>query len=135
MEDIICRGVRGELNLVTVLRTENSIAFMDHRPVFKGHVLVSPLRHVDDLMSLPADAVAGLFNDVQRVCAVLPAVLGCEGVFVGINNRVSQSVPHLHVHLVPRAQGDGLRGFFWPRTSYDDGEAERYAERIRAGLR
>lgn len=134
MTDVVCQAVAGELAVHEVLRTETVIAFLDHRPVFKGHVLVCPTVHADDLPDLPADQVAQLFAEVQRVAGVLPRVLGCGGTFVGINNRVSQSVPHLHVHVVPRTKGDGLRGFFWPRQIYAEGEAEDFAERIRAAL-
>jgi histidine triad (HIT) family protein len=111
------------------------VAFLDARPVFKGHVLVAPREHVETLADLPADAVGPYFLRVQRVSAVMPAVLGCQGTFVAENNVVSQSVPHLHVHVVPRTKGDGLRGFFWPRQKYaSDEEAAGYAGRLRAAL-
>lgn len=117
-----------------VLRTEDVVGFLDHRPVFKGHVLLSPIRHVDTLLDLPAELMAPLLTAAQRVASALGETLGCQGTFVAMNNVVSQSVPHLHVHVVPRTKGDGLRGFFWPRTRYDDGEIEAYAERIRTAL-
>lgn len=132
--DIVCQAVAGQLDVATVLRTQNTIAFLDHRPVFKEHVLVCPTRHADDLVDLPVDGVDELFREVRRLAQALPAALGCQGTFVGINNAVSQSVPHLHVHVVPRTNGDGLRGFFWPRVSYAEGEAEEYAARIRTAL-
>ncbi|MCT1458507.1 HIT family protein [Aestuariimicrobium sp. p3-SID1156] len=132
--DIICQAVSGQLEVHEVLRTEDTIAFLDHRPVFKGHVLVCPTRHADDLVDLPHDLLEPLFAQVQRVAAGLPQALGCRGTFVAMNNTVSQSVPHLHVHVVPRTKGDGLRGFFWPRTTYEPGEAEAYAGRIRDAL-
>ena len=133
-QDVFCQMIAGQVAVDPVLRSANSIAFLDHRPVFKGHVLVCPLEHVEDLAGLPAAAVAGFFADVQRVATVLPSALGCQGTFVAINNHVSQSVPHLHAHVVPRTKGDGLRGFFWPRHGYGDGEMSQYAERIRAAL-
>jgi histidine triad (HIT) family protein len=118
-----------------VLADEVAVAFLDIRPVFKGHVLVAPRVHAVTLADLPAADVGPFFLRVQRVSAALPAALGCQGTFVAANNVVSQSVPHLHVHVVPRTKGDGLRGFFWPRHKYEsDAEAADYATRIRAGL-
>jgi histidine triad (HIT) family protein len=118
-----------------VLADEVAVAFLDIRPVFKGHVLVAPRAHAVTLADLPAADVGPLFLRVQRVSAALPAALGCQGTFVAANNVVSQSVPHLHVHVVPRTKGDGLRGFFWPRHKYEsDAEAAQYAARIRAAL-
>lgn len=133
-DDVVCKIVRGELDAAIVLRTAEVIGFLDHRPVFKGHVLLSPIRHVDTLLDLPAELMAPLLTAGQRVAAGLGSVLGCQGTFVAMNNVVSQSVPHLHLHVVPRTKGDGLRGFFWPRTTYADGELESYAERIRSAL-
>ncbi|HYI59256.1 MAG TPA: HIT family protein [Microlunatus sp.] len=133
-DDVVCRIVRGELDAAVVLRTEVLVGFLDHRPVFKGHVLISPIRHVDTLLDLPTELMAPLLTAAQRVAGALGETLGCQGTFVALNNVVSQSVPHLHVHVVPRTKGDGLRGFFWPRTRYDDGEMELYAERIRGAL-
>ncbi|WP_370590217.1 HIT family protein [Tessaracoccus sp. SD287] len=132
--DIFCQMIAGQAEVDPVLRTATSIAFLDHRPVFKGHVLVCPLEHVEDLAGLPAASVAGFFSDVQRVAAALPEALGCQGTFVAINNQVSQSVPHLHAHVVPRTRGDGLRGFFWPRHAYAEGQLVEYADRIRSAL-
>jgi histidine triad (HIT) family protein len=118
-----------------VLADEVAVAFLDRRPVFKGHVLVVPRAHVVTLADLPAADVGPFFRRVQRVSAALPAALGCQGTFVAANNIVSQSVPHLHLHVVPRTKGDGLRGFFWPRHHYEsDAEAADYAARIRAAL-
>jgi histidine triad (HIT) family protein len=132
--DVVCQIVAGELDAAVVLRDENVIAFLDHRPVFKGHVLVSPVRHVDNLLDLPADLMTPVLRAAQRVAAALTDALGAHGTFVAVNNVVSQSVPHLHVHVVPRTKGDGLRGFFWPRTRYAGGEMDAYAARIRAVL-
>jgi histidine triad (HIT) family protein len=103
--------------------------------VFKGHVLVVPRTHLVTLADLPADALPGYFRLVQRLAVAVEAGLGAGGTFVAMNNKVSQSVPHLHTHVVPRTKGDGLRGFFWPRTRYaDDAEAEDFAARVAAAL-
>jgi histidine triad (HIT) family protein len=119
-----------------VLREPSVLAFLDARPVFKGHVLVIPAAHVPDFAALDAAAVGPLFTAAQRVSAALEEGLGAQGAFVGLNNKISQSVPHLHVHVVPRSKGDGLRGFFWPRTKYDsDEERDGYARRIAAALK
>ena len=122
------------MDAAVVLRTEEVVAFLDHRPVFKGHVLVAPVRHVDTLLDLPAGLMAPLLNQVQRVAAAVLEAVGAQGTFVAINNVVSQSIPHLHVHVVPRTKGDGLRGFFWPRTTYHSGEMAAYAKRISDAL-
>ena len=134
MTDVVCQIIAGELDAAVVLRTDDVVAFLDHRPVFKGHVLVAPVRHVDTLLDLPTGLMTPLLSQVQRVAGAVVDALGAQGSFVAINNVVSQSVPHLHVHVVPRTKGDGLRGFFWPRTSYAAGEIEAYAERIAAEL-
>ncbi len=133
--DIVCQIVRGDLAAAVVARTDQAIAFLDHRPVFKGHVLVSPTRHVETLLDLPTSLMVPVLTLAQQVAAAMAAALGAEGSFVAMNNVVSQSVPHLHVHVVPRSKGDGLRGFFWPRTRYAAGEIDEYAERLRAALR
>jgi histidine triad (HIT) family protein len=133
-DDVVCTIVRGELPAAIVWQDEQLIAFLDHRPVFKGHVLVAPARHVDNLLDLPAELFSPLLALAQRVAIALPAALGAQGTFVAVNNLVSQSVPHLHVHVVPRTKGDGLRGFFWPRTTYAEGEIDSYAELIREAL-
>ena len=118
-----------------VLSDDVALAFLDARPVFKGHVLVMPRAHAETLADLPAADVGPLFLRVQRIAAIIPAALGSQGTFVALNNTVSQSVPHLHVHVVPRTKGDGLRGFFWPRQKYaSQEEAEQYAARLRAAL-
>jgi histidine triad (HIT) family protein len=127
--------VTGLVPAWTVLADDSVVAFLDARPVFKGHVLVAPRAHVPTLPDLPDDQIAPFFRQVQRVSAALPEALGCQGTFVATNNVVSQSVPHLHVHVVPRTKGDGLRGFFWPRQKYEsDAEAEQYAGLIRSAL-
>jgi histidine triad (HIT) family protein len=130
---LFCAVVSGEAPAFTVLDTAEVVAFLDIRPVFKGHVLVVPRPHVPTLTDLPLARIGPFFTEVQRVTAAVTKALGCGGTFVALNNRVSQSVPHLHVHVVPRTKGDGLRGFFWPRTRYaSDAEAGEYAARIAA---
>ncbi len=135
MTDVVCQIIAGELDAAVVLRTDEVVAFLDHRPVFKGHVLVAPVRHVDTLLDLPTGLMTPLLSQVQRVAGAVVDAVGAQGSFVAINNVVSQSVPHLHVHVVPRTKGDGLRGFFWPRTSYRSGEMATYAKRISDALR
>ena len=130
-----CGAIAGSLPVRTVLDDDVAIAFLDRSPVFKGHVLVAPKRHTVTLADLDAVLVGPLFERVQRVSALMPAALGCDGTFVAINNVVSQSVAHLHVHVVPRRRKDGLRGFFWPRVKYDsDAEADDYARRLSEAL-
>ncbi len=134
MSDVICQIAAGDVEAAVVARTDRVIAFLDHRPVFKGHVLVSPIRHVDTLIDLPVDLMVPLLKMAQQVAVAVSESLGAQGSFVAMNNVVSQSVPHLHVHVVPRTKGDGLRGFFWPRTRYGPGEIEAYAQRIRQAM-
>jgi histidine triad (HIT) family protein len=134
VSDVICQIVSGELDATVVARDDEVIAFLDHRPVFKGHVLVAPIRHVDTLLTLPSDLMVPLLTMAQRIAGAIVRALGAQGTFVAINNVVSQSIPHLHVHVVPRTKGDGLRGFFWPRTRYEAGEIEAYAELIRSEI-
>jgi histidine triad (HIT) family protein len=132
---LFCRIVAGEEPGFVVFDTPDTIGFLDARPVFKGHVLVVPRRHVDTLLDLPASDTGELFNQVRRVAAAIETGLEAGGSFVAINNRVSQSVPHLHVHVIPRTRGDGLRGFLWPRHKYaSDAEAAEYRDRIAAAL-
>ncbi|GAA0796149.1 hydrolase [Spirilliplanes yamanashiensis] len=132
---MFCGVVAGGVPAFRVADTPDGVAFLDIRPVFKGHVLVVPRPHVDDLPGLPGELLPGFFALVRRLAAAVPDALGAQGTFVAMNNVVSQSVPHLHAHVVPRTKGDGLRGFFWPRTRYaDDAEATGYAERIAAVL-
>lgn len=123
------------MSAALVYRDERVLAFLDHRPLFPGHTLVIPRVHIRTLAELPPELFIPLFQVVQRLCRALPLTLNAQGTFVGINNRVSQSVPHLHIHVVPRRRGDGLRGFFWPRQRYPSQEAmtER-AKRIRTTL-
>lgn len=130
-----CRILGGDVPSHVVLDDEVALAFLDHRPVFKGHTLIVPRRHVETLADLPDDVVGPFFARAQRVARAMEVGLGSGGSFVAINNRVSQSVPHLHVHVVPRTRGDGMRGFFWPRTSYtSEDEAADYAVKLRAAI-
>jgi histidine triad (HIT) family protein len=132
---LFCSIVAGSVDVHTVLSTPTVFAFLDHRPVFKGHVLVLPRTHVVTLADLPAPDVGPYFLEVQRVAVAVESALAAGGTFVALNNKVSQSVAHLHTHVVPRTKGDGLRGFFWPRTKYaSDDEAATYAARIAAAL-
>ncbi len=132
---LFCRIIAGDEPASIMLDSPDVVAFLDTRPLFKGHTLVSPRRHVATLDGLPDALVVPLFGAAQRVATAMRDVLGAQGSFVAINNVVSQSVPHLHVHVVPRTKGDGLRGFFWPRTKYaDDAEAQSYADRLRAAV-
>jgi histidine triad (HIT) family protein len=132
---LFCGIVAGTVPAQIVLADDAVVAFLDVRPVFKGHLLVVPRKHYVTLADLPAALIGPLFSRVQRVSAVMPGALGSQGSFVGINNTVSQSVPHFHVHVVPRTKGDGLRGFFWPRGKYaDEAEAAEYAGRLRDAL-
>ncbi|GAB2451901.1 HIT family protein [Nocardioides hungaricus] len=131
---VFCRIVAGELAADVVLDEPAYLAFLDRRPVFKGHVLLVPREHVVTLPDLPAGLRDGFLEAAQRLAAAVVEGLGAQGSFVAMNNVVSQSVPHLHLHVVPRTQGDGLRGFFWPRTRYADGESAEYAARLRAVL-
>ncbi|MBX6750227.1 MAG: HIT family protein [Micromonosporaceae bacterium] len=132
---LFCSVVTGTVPVQRVIETPAVVAFLDHRPVFKGHVLVVPRSHIVTIADLPLDLVGAYFTDVKRVAIAVQAGLGAGGSFVAINNTVSQSVPHLHTHVVPRTRGDGLRGFFWPRTRYASAdEAAEYAARIAAAL-
>ena len=132
---VFCAIVAGERTAAEVWRDGSVVAFLDHAPLFEGHVLVVPTEHHVTLADLPVEQLQGYFAVVQRVSAVLPVALGCTGSLVGTNNIVSQSVPHLHTHVVPRTRGDGLRGFFWPRRRYSDPEAmDAVAARIAAAM-
>jgi histidine triad (HIT) family protein len=118
----ICRIVTGGLSAHIVLDDPHAVAFLDHRPLFPGHTLVVPRDHIETLPDLPHDELAPFFRAVQRVAAAIPDALDAVGTFVAANNIVSQSVPHLHFHVVPRRPKDGLRGFFWPRRRYETPE-------------
>jgi histidine triad (HIT) family protein len=127
--------VAGDTPATRVFEDEEVVVFLDVRPLFPGHVLVVPREHVETLTDLPAAGIGPLFERVQALAGAMETGLGAQGSFVAMNNRVSQSVPHLHVHVVPRNRKDGLRGFFWPRTKYgSDDEAVAMAARLAAGL-
>jgi histidine triad (HIT) family protein len=132
---LFCAIAAGDVPGFVVGSTPEAVAFLDIRPVFKGHTLVVPRQHQVTLADLPAADLAPYFGFVQRVAVAVEGSLGAGGTFVAINNKVSQSVAHLHTHVVPRTKGDGLRGFFWPRTKYaSDDEATAYAAKIGALL-
>jgi histidine triad (HIT) family protein len=130
---VFCSIVAGETPAYLVLDDPIAVGFLDTRPLFPGHVLLVPRGHHETLTDLPTELIGPLFERVQRMAAAVQSAMGAAGTFVAMNNTVSQSVPHLHVHVVPRNKRDGLKGFFWPRTKYhDDGHAAEVAASIRA---
>jgi histidine triad (HIT) family protein len=132
---IFCKIISGELSAHRVLEDDDVIAFLDKTPLFHGHVLVVPRVHVVTLPELPPEKLAPFFARVRDLAGAIPRALGAEGTFVAMNNVVSQSVPHLHCHVVPRKKGDGLKGFFWPRTKYkSDDEMSSVAQTIKSAL-
>src|SRR3954453_505602 len=132
---VFCRIIAGELPASIVFADDAHVAFLDRRPLFEGHTLVIPREHVVTLADLPAPAIAPYFARVQRRSTAVPAAMAAAGTFVAMNNVVSQSVAHLHCHVVPRNFKDGLRGFFWPRTKYaDEAARDAVAARIAAVL-
>jgi histidine triad (HIT) family protein len=131
---VFCGIVSGGTDAALVLEREDFVGFLDTRPLFKGHVLLVPREHVETLPDLPAALRDGFLAAAQDLAVAVKEALGAQGSFVAMNNTVSQSVPHLHLHVVPRTKGDGLRGFFWPRTKYAEGEAAEYAARLRVAL-
>lgn len=126
---LFCRIVSGELATAVVYEDDNSVAFLDHRPLFHGHTLLVPREHVETLSDLPAQQIEPYFKAAQLLARAIESAMEAEGTFVAMNNRVSQSVPHLHVHVVPRRKKDGLKGFFWPRTKYKDEEEVKSVQR------
>ena len=131
---LFCSIIAGTTPATIVVETDDVVGFLDVRPVFKGHTLLVPREHLVTLSDLPESLMVPLFGTAQRLADAITSGLGAQGTFVAMNNVVSQSVAHLHVHVVPRTKGDGLRGFFWPRTKYADDEAEEYAAKIRAAF-
>ena len=119
MSCLFCGIASGETSATVVFQDELSVAFLDHRPLFPGHTLLVPRKHFETLGDLPTELLAPLFRNVQLLARAVELACGAEGSFVAMNNRVSQSVPHLHVHIVPRRKKDGLKGFFWPRSKYE----------------
>ena len=122
MSCLFCAIIKGEVNASVVFEDNVSVAFLDHRPLFPGHCLLVPKSHVETLSELPKPLVSPVFENVQLLAQAVETALAAEGSFVAMNNRVSQSVPHLHVHVVPRKKKDGLKGFFWPRNKYENEE-------------
>jgi histidine triad (HIT) family protein len=134
-ECLFCAIAEGRAEASVVWGDDDFVAFLDVRPLFKGHTLLVPRRHVATLPDLPAELRDGFLAAAQRLSAAMVEALGAQGSFVAMNNTVSQSVPHLHCHVVPRTKGDGLRGFFWPRTRYDDvADRDAWAARVAARL-
>ena len=132
---LFCAIVRGETESYRVYEDELTVVFLYHRPLLAGHCLVVPRTHVDDLTHLPDGLVAPLFGTVRLLSKAVEKGMAAEGSFVAINTKISQSVPHLHVHVVPRRRGDGLRGFFWPRQKYAGPDAMREVQqKVRAAV-
>lgn len=115
-----CRIIRGEEKAYKVFEDDFSIVFLDIHPLFPGHCLVVPKEHYETLADLPDESIERIFKNAKLVSQAVEVALKADGSFIGINNKVSQSVPHLHIHIIPRRKGDGLKGFFWPRTRYKD---------------
>ena len=132
---LFCRIAAGSVAAAVVFQDAHSLAFLDHRPLFPGHTLLIPKHHYEALEDLPADQIGAFFKNVQLLARAVERGMRAEGSFVAINNHVSQSVPHLHVHIVPRRKKDGLRGFFWPRQKYkDEGEMAKAQAAIQKAL-
>ncbi|HYR74419.1 MAG TPA: HIT family protein [Pyrinomonadaceae bacterium] len=129
---LFCQIVRGEVAALKVFEDEISLAFLDHRPVFPGHCLLIPKEHFETLADLPTNLIGPLFQNAQLLARAVENAMEAHGTFVAMNNRVSQSVPHFHVHVVPRRRKDGLRGFFWPRYPYKSAEE---ADLVRSAVR
>ena len=138
---VFCQIVKGSVAAPVVFEDESSVAFFDHRPLFQGHTLLVPRQHYETLADLPTALIQPFFANAQLLSRAVELALEAEGTFVAINNRVSQTVPHLHLHIVPRRKGDGLRGFFWPRQTYKSPEEiektrkiiKETVERLRSG--
>jgi histidine triad (HIT) family protein len=132
---LFCRVVARAVEAATVFEDELTLAFLDHRPLFPGHCLLIPKAHYETLSDLPEDLIGPLFSNARWLADTVELAMESEGSFVAINNRVSQSVPHLHIHIVPRRKKDGLRGFFWPRQKYESAaEMERVRDALRATI-
>jgi len=121
---LFCQIAAGELIAPIVFEDDVSVAFLDHRPVFPGHTLLIPKSHFETLSDLPTELIGPYFTNAKRLAQAIELALEAQGTFLGINNRISQSVPHLHVHVIPRRRKDGLRGFFWPRQKYENSEVQ-----------
>jgi histidine triad (HIT) family protein len=132
---LFCGIVAGEAATAIVFEDERTLAFLDHRPLFPGHCLLIPKAHYETLADLPEELIAPLFRNAKLLASAVERAMESDGSFVAINNRVSQSVPHLHIHIVPRRKKDGLRGFFWPRRKYENAaEMERVQDHIGAAV-
>jgi histidine triad (HIT) family protein len=132
---LFCRIAAGSEDAAIVLDERHAVAFLDHRPLFPGHCLLITRQHYETLADLPSDEVGPYFTTAQRLSRAVVEAMGAQGSFVALNNVVSQSVPHLHTHVVPRRRKDGLRGFFWPRTKYeDDAHLERTRDAVRKAV-
>lgn len=128
-----CAIIRGEQPAILVFEDDSSVAFLDRRPLFPGHLLLVPREHHETLVQLPGRLIAPLFTAARLLARAVEVALGAEGSFIAMNNRVSQSVPHLHIHIVPRRRHDGLKGFFWPRSNYlDEADISRVGGLIRS---
>ena len=125
-----CRLISGDVESYIVFEDDVTVAFLDHNPLFLGHCLLVPKDHYETLVDLPTQRIASLFTNLQLLAKAVETGLKAEGTLIAINNRVSQSVPHLHIHVVPRRRGDGLRGFFWPRNPYRDKNAILTTQRV-----
>jgi histidine triad (HIT) family protein len=119
---LFCEIVSGNTKSYRIYEDSLTLAFLDHRPLFHGHTLLIPKKHFETVIDLPHELMEPLFSNAQKIAKAFQSALGAEGSFIAINNFVSQSVPHLHLHIVPRTKGDGLKGFFWPRTKYEHPE-------------
>lgn len=128
---VFCKIITREVPAAIVFEDDASLAFLDHRPVFPGHCLLVPKQHLDSLVDVKPPLLGKLFANARLLALAVERGLGAQGAFVALNNRVSQSVPHTHIHVVPRAKGDGLKGFFWPRHKYRDSE---HMEEVRRAL-
>ncbi len=128
---IFCKIIGKDIAAYIVYQDEEAVAFLDSHPLFPGHVLLSPLQHYETLLDLPPDLAGSLMRKTQLLARAVQSATEAEGTFIAINNRVSQTVPHLHIHVVPRRRRDGLRGFFWPRQQYQDDGAR---EAVRAAI-
>jgi len=132
---LFCEIAGGETSATVVFEDDDSLAFLDHRPLFPGHCLLIPKEHFETLGDLPKELIAPFFSTLQLLARAVELALDAEGTFVALNNRVSQSVPHLHVHIVPRRRKDGLKGFFWPRHKYESEKEMLMIERtIRSAI-
>ncbi|KTD22556.1 HIT family protein [Legionella londiniensis] len=132
---VIDNIIKKKENAAIVYEDRDWIAFLDHRPLFLGHTLLAPKRHVETLYELDEPLLFSLFAMTQKIGKAVEKGMGAEGSFIAMNNIVSQSIPHLHVHIVPRNKGDGLKGFFWPRTKYEnDEQRDKVKEQIKRHL-